>query len=106
MTLLSPEIIYRASGGKGSGVINITMKMKVKLAVKDIHDKQWKIYAENAALKRSLNCKLDGSKVNNQIIWLESYSKHFFYSSMKTVRNMIVISFSSLNFSPFFMTTI
>ncbi len=69
LTILIPDVIYderiedKRFGGRGDQRINATVKMKIRLGVRNIGDQYWKEYATKDGLKRTITCKIEDPKV-------------------------------------------
>lgn len=69
LTILIPDVLYdeRIDEGRvvsdGDQRINATVKMKIRLGVRNIGDNHWKEYAKKDSLKRTISCKIDSQKV-------------------------------------------
>lgn len=68
LTILIPDVMYderirdtQMLGDKDS--FNTTVKMQVRLAVKNAGDKNWKEYGRKDVLKRTISCRIDKTKV-------------------------------------------
>ena len=76
LTLIVPDVLYdtRLSGGDDHSDqdqhINATVIMNVRLAVKNIGDKEWKQYYQRSNLKRTVTCHIEAHKVNSIIFLL------------------------------------
>lgn len=67
LTILIPDVIYNEKTNDKRVVeteerINATVKMMIRLGVKNIGDKNWREYAKKDSLKRTITCKIDGQK--------------------------------------------
>ena len=68
LTILIPEVLYDSRMERHSKInvdehINSTVQMKIRLAVRNIGDKDWKLYAQKDSLKRTISCQIDANKV-------------------------------------------
>lgn len=72
LTLIVPDVLYdtrlsnsgNADQSDQDQHINATVMMDVRLAVKNIGDKDWKLYYHRSNLKRTVTCHIEGHKVN------------------------------------------
>jgi hypothetical protein len=68
LTILIPDVLYdeRIDDKRindGDQRINATVKMKIRLGVRNIGDQYWKEYATKDGLKRTITCKIEANKV-------------------------------------------
>jgi len=69
LTILIPDVLYdqRIDGKRtdliSDETINATVKMQIRLGVRNIGDQSWKEYAKKDNLKRTITCKIEGKKV-------------------------------------------
>ncbi len=76
LTLVIPEVLYdtRISNGKSGGggkeslingeqFINATVVLKVRLGVKNAGETTWREYYKKDALRRTITCRIEASKV-------------------------------------------
>ena len=72
LTILIPDVLYMPDlveehrSGRGDLQINATIKMNIRLGVRNIGDKNWKIYAQKPGLKRTISCKIAANRVRNK----------------------------------------
>ena len=68
--ILNPDVEYvswiKPDHPPGDDIVNATLKMKVRLAVKNADDTEWREYATKDKLSRHLSCKLPADKVNKE----------------------------------------
>ncbi|CAG2107629.1 unnamed protein product, partial [Medioppia subpectinata] len=67
LTLLIPEVLYDTRMDTHTNInvdhhINSTVQMRIRLAVRNIGDKDWKSYAHKDSLKRTISCKIEANK--------------------------------------------
>ncbi|XP_054153923.1 protein wntless-like [Oppia nitens] len=67
LTILVPDVMYdnRMSTHRGNNndeYVNSTIRLNVRLAVRNIGDKNWKMYANKYNLKRTISCKIEANK--------------------------------------------
>jgi hypothetical protein len=70
LTILIPDVLYdeRIDDKRindGDQRINATVKMKIRLGVRNIGDQYWKEYATKDGLKRTITCKIEANKRRN-----------------------------------------
>ena len=68
LTILIPDVSYddRVSSHLNPNEderINSTVRMTIRLGVRNIGDKNWKVYAEKDSLKRTISCKIEAHNV-------------------------------------------
>ena len=66
IAIINPDLTFhKYLNIKSSLKIDTVIDMKVVLAVKNIEDKDWKVYARKDNLKRYLKCSLNSQNVYN-----------------------------------------
>lgn len=86
LTILIPDVMYderirdtQMLGDKDS--FNTTVKMQVRLAVKNSGDKNWKEYGRKDVLKRTISCRIDKTKVICNGLFNYKILLQFFFSN-------------------------
>lgn len=72
LTILIPDVLYdeRIEQGRPNDddeYINATVRIRARLGVRNINDKEWKEYARKDNLKRTIKCKIEKERVSSLI---------------------------------------
>ncbi|KAH7641707.1 wnt ligand secretion mediator isoform X1 [Dermatophagoides farinae] len=112
LTLIVPDVLYdtRLSGGDDHSDqdqhINATVIMNVRLAVKNIGDKEWKQYYQRSNLKRTVTCHIEAHKRKQginydcdliQLFELQSLYYDFYLINLQFIANEKSEHFGFLN---------
>nr|XP_027199435.1 protein wntless-like isoform X2 [Dermatophagoides pteronyssinus] len=114
LTLIVPDVLYdtrlsnsgNADQSDQDQHINATVMMDVRLAVKNIGDKDWKLYYHRSNLKRTVTCHIEGHKRKQginydcdliQLFELQSLYYDFYLINLQFIANEKSENFGFLN---------